>query len=190
MIYCWIPITGRKCCVPNSKSCYKSRVKDTKTNFHKYWKEWEKKIQRGRKWSMTTEYFTCSKNFKVSDFVYHIDDTNNCRKRRLQKEKLKYRYVKEGAPTTKFWNYPSHLSKKKPAERPSLSFSDAREKISAQILESKRLNDSKWYIQLFKWITFYRAYLFRLQNWSIKNGIYDTFSSQPFLKYSLVILMI
>ena len=69
---------------------------------------------------MTTESFTCSKHFEESDFVYHTNDTNNRRKRKLQKEKLKYRYLKNGAYQTKFLNCPS-----------SLGSSDAREKISS-----------------------------------------------------------
>ena len=40
-----------------------------------------------------------------------------------------------------FPNCPSYLSKKKPAERPSLDSSDVRKWISAQILESKRLSE-------------------------------------------------
>ena len=90
---------------------------------------------------MTTKSFICSKHFEESDFVYHINDTNNRRKRKLQKEKLKYSYVKKGAYPTKFPNSPSYLSKKKPAEKPSLGSSDSREKISAQRLESKRLSE-------------------------------------------------
>ena len=42
---------------------------------------------------------------------------------------------------TKFPNCSSYLSKKKPAERPSLGSSDAREKISVQRLESKPLSE-------------------------------------------------
>ena len=59
----------------------------------------------------------------------------------MQMEKLKYRYVKKGAYPTKFPNCPSYLSKKKPGERLSLGSSEAREKISAQRLESKRPNE-------------------------------------------------
>ena len=132
---------GRKCCVSNCKSGYQSQLRDTKTNFHKFRKEWENKIDRGGKWSMTTKSFICSKHFEESDFVYHTNDTNDNRKRKLQKEQLKYRYVKKGAYPTKFPNCPSYLSEKKPAERPSLGSSDAREKISAQRLESKRLSE-------------------------------------------------
>ena len=42
---------------------------------------------------------------------------------------------------TKFPICSSYLSKKKPAERPSLGSSDAREKISVQRLESKPLSE-------------------------------------------------
>ena len=49
-----------------------------------------------------------------------------------QKEELKYRYVKQGAYSTKYPNCPSQLSKKKPAERSFSGFSDKRVKISAQ----------------------------------------------------------
>ena len=109
---------GRKCCVPNCKSGYQSQVKDTKTTFHKFWKEWENKIHRGGKWSMTTQSFICSKHFEENDFVYHTNDRNNRRKQKLQEEKIKYRHVKKGAYPTKFLNCPSYLSKTKPAERP------------------------------------------------------------------------
>ena len=51
----------------------------------------------GGKCSMTTESFIRGKHFEESDFVYHTNDTNNRRKRKLQKEKLKYRYVEKGA---------------------------------------------------------------------------------------------
>ena len=61
----------------------------------------------------------------------------------MQMEKLKYRYVKKGVYPTKFPNCPSYLSKKKPGERLSLGSSEAREKISAQRLESKRPNELK-----------------------------------------------
>ena len=47
--------------------------------------------------------------------------------------------MKKGAYQTEFANWPSHLSKKKLEERLSIGFSDARNKISAQRLESKRL---------------------------------------------------
>ena len=83
--------------------------------------------------------------------------------------------MKKGAYPTKLSNCPS---KKKSAERPSLDSSDAKEKISVQRLKSKRLSeleaktlDSKVEVSR---ITFYEI------------G-YDTFSSKPFLKYSLVI---
>ena len=82
--------------------------------------------------------------------------------------------MKKGAYSTKL---PNCLSEKKPGER-SLGSSDAREKISMQRLKSKRLSeleaktlDSKVEVSR---ITFYEI------------G-YDTFSSKPFLKYSLVI---
>ena len=81
---------------------------------------------------MKTQSFIYSEHFEESDFVYHTNDTNDRRKRKLQKEKLKYRYVKKEAYPTKFPNCPSYVSKKKPAERPSLGSSDKREKISAQ----------------------------------------------------------
>ena len=58
---------------------------------------------------MTTVFFICSKHFEKSDFVYHTNDTNNRRKQRLQKEKLKYRYVKKGVYPTQFPNCPSSL---------------------------------------------------------------------------------
>ena len=80
---------------------------------------------------MTTESFICNKHFEESDFVYHTNDTNDCRKQKLQKGKLKYRYVKKETYPTKFSNCPSCLSKKKPAERPSVGSSNVREKISA-----------------------------------------------------------
>ena len=92
----------------------------------------------------TTGSLICSKHFEMSDFVYDTNDTNNRRKRKLQKEKTKYRQVKNGAYPTKFTNCPSklskknYLSKKKPVETPSLGSSDARE-ISAQRLDSKFL---------------------------------------------------
>ena len=69
---------------------------------------------------MTTESFICSKHFEENGFVYHTNETNSCSKRKLQKEKLQYKYVKKGAYPTKFPNYPSYLSKKKPTERLSL----------------------------------------------------------------------
>ena len=135
------PYHGCECCVPSCKSDYRSQVKDTKTTFHKFWKEWENKIYRGRKWTMTIESIACSKNFKESNFVYHINDTNNCRKWTPQKEEFKNRYVKKGVYSTKFPNCSSYLLKKKPAERSSLGSSDAREKISAQRSESKQLSE-------------------------------------------------
>ena len=109
--------------------------KGYKNNFRK-----ELKNKSG-KWSMTTKSFMCSKNFEERDFVYYTNDTNKCRNRKLQQEKLEYRYLKNGAYPIKFPNYPSNTSKKKPAERPSLGSLDAREKISVQILESKRLSE-------------------------------------------------
>ena len=63
---------------------------------------------------MTTESFICSKHFEESDSVYHINDTNNRRKRKLQMEKLKYRYVKKGSVSNKISKL--SLIKKKPAE--------------------------------------------------------------------------
>ena len=90
---------GPKSCVPNCKSGYKSQIKDTKITLHKFRKEWENKTHRGGKWSMVAESFLCSKHFEESDFVYHTNDRNCRRKRKLQKEKLKYRYVKKGAQT-------------------------------------------------------------------------------------------
>ena len=90
---------GSKSCVPNCKSGCKSQIKDTKITLHKFRKEWENKTHRGGKWSMVAESFLCSKHFEESDFVYHTNDTNCRTKRKLQKEKLKYRYVKKGAQT-------------------------------------------------------------------------------------------
>ena len=42
------------------------------------------------RWKMveTTGSLICSKHFEVSDFVYDTNDTNNRRKRKLQKESL------------------------------------------------------------------------------------------------------
>ena len=90
---------GPKCCVPNCKSGYKSQIKHTKITLHKFRKEWENKTHRGGKWSMVAESFLCSKHFEESDFVYHTNDTNCRTKQKLQKEKLKYRYVKKEAQT-------------------------------------------------------------------------------------------
>ena len=53
---------------------------------------------------MATEPFICSKHFKESDFAYHTNDTNGCKRGKLQKEKLKYRYMKKGLYPTKFPN--------------------------------------------------------------------------------------
>ena len=39
----------------------------------------------------TTGSLIRSKHFEMSDFVYDTNDTNNRRKRKLQKEKTKYR---------------------------------------------------------------------------------------------------
>ena len=51
--------------------------------------------------------FICSKHFEESDFFYHTNDTKNRRKRKLQKEKLKYRYVKKRAyVSNKIFNVP------------------------------------------------------------------------------------
>ena len=82
--------------------------------------------------------------------------------------------MKKGVYLAKLPNCPSE---KKPAER-SLGSSDAREKISVQRLKRKRLSeleaktsDSKVEVSR---ITFYEI------------G-HDTFSSKPFLKYSLAI---
>ena len=71
------------------KSDYLSQVKDTKTTFQKFRKEWENKIYRGGKWLMTPESFVCSNNFEEIDFVYHTIDANNCMKQLLQKEKFR-----------------------------------------------------------------------------------------------------
>ena len=49
--------------------------------------------------------------------------------------------MKKRAYPTKSPNYPSHLSKKKPAERSSLGSSNAKEKNSAQRLERTRLSE-------------------------------------------------
>ena len=78
---------------------------------------------------MTTESFSCSKHFEESDFVYHTNDTKNRRKQKLQKEKLKCRYLKNGSYPTKFLNCP-----------PSLGFSDAKVKISSSKIRNKRLS--------------------------------------------------
>ena len=190
---------GRRCCLTNCKSGYQSQGKNTKTTFHKFRKEWQNKIHRGGKWPMATQSFICSKHFEEGDFVYHTNDTNNRRKRKLQKEKLQYRYVKKGAYPTKFPNCPSYLSKKKPAERPSLGSSDAREKISAQRLESKQLSEleAKTELSINDICSFLNEYHFvELTTLDCKTKIsritfyeigYETFSSKPFLKYSLVI---
>ena len=169
LIYCWIPIIDGKFCVPNCKSGYKSQVKDTKTIFHKFLKEWENKIHRGGKWSMTTESFIFSKLFEESNFVYDTNVTNNCRKRKLQKEMLKTDMWKRGHIQQNFQTVLHIFQKKKSAKRRSLSSSDMRQKISAQRLESKRLN--KLEAKTFKWIIFCRIYHFTLQNWRIKNHI-------------------
>ena len=95
----------------------------------------------GKNGEITTECFICSEHFGESDFAYHIDDKSYRRKWKLQKEKRKYIYVKKGGYPIKFPNFPSYLPKKKPAERPSLGFSDAREKISTQRLECKPLSE-------------------------------------------------
>ena len=91
----------------------------------------------------TTGSLICSKHFEMSDFVYDTNDTNNRRKRKLQKEKTKYRQVKNGAYPTKFTNCPSklskknYLSKKKPVETPSLGSSDAKRfQLKDQIVNS------------------------------------------------------
>ena len=95
---------GCKCYVPNCKSACQSQVKDTKATFHRFLEKWENKIHRGEKSLITTEPFICSEHSKESDFVDHTNGTNDCRKGKLQKGKLKYRYVKKGLYPTKFPN--------------------------------------------------------------------------------------
>ena len=107
--------------------------------------------------------------------------------------------MKNGAYPIKFPNYPSNISKKKPAERPSLGSLDAREKISVQILESKRLselevktvrsmNDICSFLNESDFVELtaldYKVEISRITFYEIG---YDIFSSKPFLKYSLVI---
>ena len=152
----------------------------------------------GKNGEMTTEYFICSEHFGDSYFVYHINDKNNRRKWKLQKKKLKYRHVKKGRYPTKFPNCPSYLSKTKLAERPSLGSSDAREKISAQRLECKRLSEleAKTVRSTNDICSFLNeSYFLELSALHCKLEIaritfyeigYDTFSTKPFLKYRLV----
>ena len=87
---------------------------------------WENKVYRCKKWSMTGESFICCKRFKDSDCVYDTNNTNTCRKRKIQNEKLKYRNVKNGPHDNKISNYHSYLLKKEPLERPCLGSSDAK----------------------------------------------------------------
>ena len=123
---------GRKCCVPNCKSAYKSQPKEDCVTYHKFRVEWKDKIHRGGDWNITNHSFICSKHFQDSDLVYDTLDSNNRRKRKLQKGDLKYRYVKENAFPTIFPNCPKYLSKKKLSARPLLGSSLARAETSAK----------------------------------------------------------
>ena len=67
-------------------------------------------------------------------------DTNNRRKRKLQKENLKYRYVKDNAYLTIFPNCAKYLSQRKLAEG-HLGSSLVRAETSANREEAKRLHD-------------------------------------------------
>ena len=87
----------------------------------------------------------------------------------------------------------------KPTERPSLGSSDAREKISAQSLESKRLSEleAKTVRSINDICSFLNESHFIERNaldckievsrFTFNDIDYDIFSSKPFLKYSLVI---
>ena len=63
---------GRKCCVLNCKLGYKTQPKED-----------------GDRDVTNHSFIICSKHFQDSDLVYDKLDTNNRRKRKLQKENLK-----------------------------------------------------------------------------------------------------
>ena len=142
----------------------------------------------GGKCSMTTESFIRGKHFEESDFVYHTNDTNNRRKRKLQKEKLKYRYVEKEAYPTKFQNCPS-----------SLGWSDQERWFQAQRLEGKRLSklEAKTVRSVDDICSFLNeSHLVKLPALDCKIELSratlykigsDTFSSKLFLRYILVI---
>ena len=87
----------------------------------------------------------------------------------------------------------------KPTERPSLGSSDAREKISAQSLESKQLSEleAKTVRSINDICSFLNESHFiecnaldckiEVSRFTFNDIDYDIFSSKPFLKYSLVI---
>ena len=99
------------------------------------------KFHRGGYWDVTNHSFICSKHFQNSNLVYDTLDTYNCRTRKLQKENLKYRYVKDNTYPTIFPNCAKYLSERKLAERPILGSSSARAETSAKREEAKRLHD-------------------------------------------------
>ena len=104
--------------------------------------------------------------------------------------------MKKGAYPAKFLNYASYTSKKKPAKRSSLGSSYAREKISAQRLESKRLSqlEAKTVRSINDICSFLNKSNFvgltvidckmKVSRITFCEIGYDTFSSKPFLKYS------
>ena len=73
-------------------------------------------IDRGGDCDVTNHSFS-RKDFQDSDLVYDTLDTNNRRKRKLQSENHKYRYVKDNAYPTIFPNCAKYLSQRKLAER-------------------------------------------------------------------------
>ena len=64
---------------------------------------------------------------------------HNCRKRKLQTEKLKYEYCKKGGVSNKSSKLSFISFKNEACKKTFLSFSDARKKTSTQIFSSKRL---------------------------------------------------
>ena len=70
----------------------------------------ETQVHRSGDWDVINHSFICSKHFQDSDLVYDPLDTNNRRIRKLQKENLKYRDVKDNDYPTIFPNCAKYLS--------------------------------------------------------------------------------
>ena len=94
---------------------------------------------RGGKWKCMEGTFICSKHFVDRDFVENSRDTNTRRKRKHGDAELKYRFLKDDAYPTVFPNCLQYMSKEKPADRPPLSSSAARQETVEKRKEEERL---------------------------------------------------
>ena len=127
---------GQKVLCSEMQSGYKGKSKGG-ISMHKFRAEWKSNFPRGD-WKVTDQTCICSKHFTASDFITERRDSNTTRSTKKKDTELKYRFLKDDAYPTIYSNCTQYLSQKKPASRPSLGSTAAREFTIAKREEEKK----------------------------------------------------